>query len=144
MNAAYNNLSFNVDFTDLSPIFKWGIARLDPTWAVDFTNMTDGNRSMASYTPWSSPTNYTGPIGVGVSSHSARAAPLGPSVLPPQLVLNVDATAVYVYGTRDPDSVGSESKSSTRLIWAARPMPRHRPTGDSLSSKGSNSACERS
>lgn len=130
--AAYNYIPFNISLTDLSPVIKWGIARVDPGWTVDFSNVTDGNRSMASYTPWNSPSNYTGPVGVGVSGHSARPSPAGPGVLAPQLVLRVDATAVYIHGTRDPDSDGPPEVELSYVLGTGNETFAPRPSNGML------------
>lgn len=110
-SVAYNYFSFEYNITDISPLLNWGIPRIHPPWVTDFSNMSTG--SAAPFTPWTSPTNYSGPVGWGDSGHSAQPSQ-DPASEPPRLVLLTEATSVRILGSRQPDTKGTavEIKSS--------------------------------
>ncbi|CAK9784697.1 unnamed protein product [Cutaneotrichosporon oleaginosum] len=104
--AEYKYFSFEYNITDISPLLKWGIPRLHPLWATNFTNVTSAY-SASVYSPWTSFSNYTGPVGWGDSYHSVRPQP---GAEPPRLVLITETTGVRVNGSRDPAAEGSATE----------------------------------
>ncbi|GMK57431.1 hypothetical protein CspeluHIS016_0402650 [Cutaneotrichosporon spelunceum] len=105
--AKYTYFSFEYNITDVSPLLKWGITNVHPPWSTSFNNLSTG--SAAPFAPWTSPSNYTGPVGWGDSSHSAKP-PQNSSAEPPRLELIAEATAVRIHGSRSPDTDGTATE----------------------------------
>ncbi|BEJ17668.1 hypothetical protein CspHIS471_0610690 [Cutaneotrichosporon sp. HIS471] len=100
-HATYNYFSFEYNITDISPLFKWGIPNVHPPWTTNFSNQSTG--SAAPFAPWTSPSNYTGPVGWGDSYHIVQP-PENLTAEPPRLELRTEATGIRILGSRTPST----------------------------------------
>lgn len=102
--AQYHYFSFEYNLTDISPLLKWGIPRVHPAWDTNFTNLYIS--SAAPFTPWTSPSNYTGLVGWGDSYHIVQP-PQDPAAQRPRLDVIAEATEVRIRGSQKPDTASS-------------------------------------